>query len=122
MKIQRLENYQLEWLNKKALYIDRYSLEVISLFELNCFWKEFAFDLISLMARKGKTVINTENGTKDLLGYIKKNYQKIIDDNRLPISLVEYPEICDHITLDEWIEEPGNSVGLDSDGFYLQHK
>jgi hypothetical protein len=123
MLIKRLDDYELEWLKKKTLYINKYDLSIISLFELNGFWKEFAFDILSELTKKSDIMIDKDEDQKDtLLNFIKRNYNTLIKDFELPLSIVDYPNIYDYITLEEWLETEGNSVGFDKKGFYLSSK
>ena len=101
----KIEDYQLEELQNERLYINRYDMSLMYLYELNRYWKEFLFDLVSEMSSKGYLM----NFSFD---FLKKEYYNIIRKYNLKIKKEDYIEITDYISLDEWLKINGNDIVL----------
>ena len=114
MKYRKLEDYEYENLRKGLLYINKYDLSLMSIWELNTYWKEFGFDIINKLMRTPEDFIIPK---VDLLDYIKNNYDNIIKKYRLNIDIEDYVEIMDYVSYNDWIKE--NDIAHVKSGKYL---
>lgn len=116
---KKLEDYQLRELETGQLYINKYSLDLKYIYELNTYWKEFFFDILSELSKKGRTVTIVGHSTDSLLDFFKKEYYNIIKDNKLKIDKRLYVEIEDYISFKDWSSESGHGIAYTKDGAYL---
>ena len=112
---KRIENYQFEELNKEVLFINKYDLSFMYLYELNRYWKEFLFDLLAELNKKNLIMGKFDN----LLTFLKNNYKIIIEENNLDIKIEDYIELNDYITLKEWLEVEDNNIEMNEKGIFL---
>lgn len=117
----KIANYQFEELSKEILFINKYDFDFKYLYEMNKYWKEFAFDLINEIYQACVTdpLIGISTKKDDLLIYIKNNYKMLIDKYRLKIDFKDYIELNDYVTLKEWLKEPFNNIEQNENGFFL---
>ena len=112
---KRIENYQFEELNKEVLFINKYDLSFMYLYELNRYWKEFLFDLLAELNKKNIMMVKFDN----LLTFLKNNYKIIIEENNLDIKIEDYVELNDYITLKEWLKVEDNNIEMNEKGIFL---
>lgn len=114
MKYRKLEDYEYENLRKGLLYINKYDLSLMSIWELNTYWKEFGFDIINKLMRTPEDFIIPK---VDLLDYIKNNYDNIIKKYKLDIDVRDYVEVVDYISYRDWLND--NDIAHTKSGIYL---
>lgn len=117
MNIKKIEDYQLQELQEEKLYINKYDLSVIYLYELNRYWKEFLFDLIVEIANNNEILLY-----KTSLEDLKKQYKNLIKQYKLKIDKRDYIELTDYISLKDWQKDVNNGIGYFPDGVYLIQK
>ena len=109
MRKIRLEDYQFQDLVEEKVYINIYDMSLISLCELNRYWKEFAYDILDKMFKYGYLeelyILSKHN---DLLIFIKNNYKMLIENYALGIDIKDYIEINDYVTLKDWLDNYDN--------------
>lgn len=115
MKKIYISNYQFEELNEEKIYINKYNLDFMYLYELNRYWKEFAFDILDELQLKNLIMVKQEN----LLTFLKNNYKTIIENNKLDIDFRDYIELNDYITLKEWLKNENNHIENIGNGVVL---
>lgn len=104
---------------EEKLYINKYnSSDFKYLWEINRYWKEFAFDVLDGLQFKNVILPIKDN----LLIYIKNNYKILIENNHLDINIEDYIELNDYVTLREWLEEENNSIENNGDEIFLIQK
>ena len=126
MKEIYLSRSQYEDLINEKLYINIYDGSLITLCELNRYWKEFAYDLMCELYKADYQEIvsqwykNLQEFNIELLTFIKNNYKLIIKDYKLNIDFRDYIEINDYITLNNWLNNYGISIEvIEKENHYL---
>lgn len=107
--LKELEDYQLEELYSNKLFINQYGLDLMYNYELNRFWKEFAFDLINELKENNIYMIYS-NDKSDLLNFIKNNYKIIIEKHNLKIDFRDYVELNDYLSIQDWLKDDNNKI------------
>lgn len=107
--LKELEDYQLEELYSNKLFINQYGLDLMYNYELNRFWKEFAFDLINELKENTIYMIYS-NDKSDLLNFIKNNYKIIIEKHNLKIDFRDYVELNDYLSIQDWLKDDNNKI------------
>ena len=125
----KIEDYQYEEFNNKVLFINKYDVnEFKYLYELNVYWKEFAFDLINELYMKDYLQdlyygYNIDLSNKNaLLIFIKNNYKMLIEKYKLNIDFRDYIELNNYVTLKEWLENDNHFIDYSDDGIFLFEK
>ena len=113
MEKVKIEDYELEYLSKGRIYINRYGTDLMPLYILNTYWKAFFFDVSEEMHKKG---IMSSCYTFD---YFKTHYADMIKNYQLNIDIKDYVEISDYILFDEWLTIEGNGLLLLGPTTYL---
>ena len=120
-KLIKIENYQLEELQSKKLYINRYDLTLKYSYELEKYWKELCFDVLKaiVLTRNSEIMLEKEffrhyNNKETLLSLIK-NFDVNVDFR-------DYVELNDYISLEEWLKEDYNDVLIYQDKTFLYSK
>lgn len=120
-KLIKIENYQLEELQSKKLYINKYDLTLKYSYELEKYWKELCFDVLKaiVLTRNSEIMLEKEffkhyNNKETLLSLIK-NFDVNIDFR-------DYVELNDYISLEEWLKEDYNDVLIYQDKTFLYSK
>ena len=127
MKLKKIESYQLEELKNNGLYINVYDLDLKYEYELNKYWKEFAFDIIEQLIKKGIKIVfdgrDYFNCPEDnLIDFFKKEYYNLIKENKLNIDINDYIEIVDYISFEDWLKNKNNGYGFFENEIYLIQK
>lgn len=107
--LKELEDYQLEELYSNKLFVNQYGLDLMYNYELNRFWKEFAFDLINELKEENIYMIYS-NDKSDLLNFIKNNYKIIIEKHNLKIDFRDYVELNDYLSIQDWLKDDNNKI------------
>lgn len=107
--LKELEDYQLEELYSNKLFVNQYGLDLMYNYELNRFWKEFAFDLINELKENNIYMIYS-NDKSDLLNFIKNNYKIIIEKHNLKIDFRDYVELNDYLSIQDWLKDDDNKI------------
>lgn len=107
--LKELEDYQLEELYSNKLFVNQYGLDLMYNYELNRFWKEFAFDLINELKENNIYMIYS-NDKSDLLNFIKNNYKIIIEKYNLKIDFRDYVELNDYLSIQDWLKDDDNKI------------
>lgn len=107
--LKELEDYQLEELYSNKLFVNQYGLDLMYNYELNRFWKEFAFDLINELKENNIYMIYS-NDKSDLLNFIKNNYKIIIEKHNLKIDFRDYVELNDYLSIQDWLKDDNNKI------------
>ena len=116
----KIEDFELEDLSKHRLYINKYGTDIMPLYILNTYWKEFFFDLLSQLADKHIYFNIVEKKDKtSLFDYLKKEYYNIIINYELNIDINDYIEINDYIPFEDWLSIEGNGILLLGTNTYL---
>ena len=120
-KLIKIENYQLEELQSKKLYINKYDLTLKYSYELEKYWKELCFDVLKaiVLTRNSEIMLEKEffkhyNSKETLLSLIKN-----FDIN---VDFRDYIELNDYISLEEWLKEDYNDVLIYQDKTFLYSK
>lgn len=85
--------------------INAWNLDIKHDWELNTYWKEFFFDVIKELVERNEITF-----TKDWLHegsffeYFKRNYQEIIDNYDLSITIDDYEELVGFMLFSDWKE------------------
>ena len=119
MVIKKIEDYEFEELAKNRLYINKYGTDLMYLYELNRYWKEFFMDMFGVFAKNTQFIITKRDNNTDLFEDLKKEYYNIIKENNLDIDINDYVEINDYVTFDEWLEDEKHDYVIVKDGIYL---
>ena len=120
-KLIKIENYQLEELQSKKLYINKYDLTLKYSYELEKYWKELCFDIL-------KAIVLTRNSEIILEKEFFKHYSNIetllslIKNFDVNIDFRDYIELNDYISLEEWLKEDCNDVLIYQDKTFLYSK
>lgn len=116
MKYKKIEDYEWQNIRKGLSYINKYNMSLISIWELNTYWKEFFFDIYNQIHKQGlgMTIIS---GEESLFDYMKNNYYNIIKKYKLNIDIRDYVEITDYISYHDWMHD--NDIAFLKDGIYL---
>lgn len=107
--LKELEDYQLEELYSNKLFVNQYGLDLMYNYELNRFWKEFAFDLINELKENNIYMIHS-NDKSDLLNFIKNNYKIIIERYNLKIDFRDYVELNDYLSIQDWLNDDNHKI------------
>lgn len=107
--LKELEDYQLEELYSNKLFVNQYGLDLMYNYELNRFWKEFAFDLINELKENNIYMIYS-NDKSDLLNFIKNNYKIVIEKHNLKIDFRDYVELNDYLSIQDWLKDDDNKI------------
>lgn len=116
--IKSIENYQLEELHNKKLFINKYDLDLKYNYELDKYWKEICFDIL-------KEIVLSKNSEITLEKEFFKNYNNkqtlvsLIKNFKINIDMRDYIELEDYITLEEWLEDSSNDVFIYKDKTFL---
>lgn len=120
-KLIKIENYQLEELQNKKLYINKYDLTLKYSYELEKYWKELCFDVLKaiVLTRNSEIMLEKEffkhYDSKETLLSLIKNFDVNIDFR-------DYIELNDYISLEEWLKEDYNDVLIYQDKTFLYSK
>jgi hypothetical protein len=120
-KLIKIENYQLEELQNKKLYINKYDLTLKYSYELEKYWKELCFDVLKaiVLTRNSEIMLEKEffnhYSNKETLLSLIKNFDVNIDFR-------DYIELNDYISLEEWLKEDCNDVLIYQDKTFLYSK
>ena len=120
--IKQIELYQLDELNDEVLYISKSDMSLKYLYELNLYWKEFAFDLLNKFYPDDLAGLLYDSSIDDLLIFIKNNYKMLIEKYNLNIDFRDYIELNDYITLKEWLELDNTFIEQQGDRVFLSQK
>ena len=112
-KIRELEDYEVQELKEKKLFINQYDLDLKYDYELMPEWKHFFFDIMQELKQKGYYLVCT-----NLFDYLKKNWYNIIKEHNLKVDINDYIDLVDYIDLEEW-EKRVNHFLVCGDSFYL---
>ena len=107
--LKELEDYQLEELYSNKLFVNQYGLDLMYDYELNRFWKEFAFDLINSLKEENIYMVYG-NDKSDLLNFIKNNYKIIIERYNLKIDFRDYVELNDYLSIQDWLNDNNHKI------------
>ncbi len=114
--MRKIEDYQVQELQEKKLFVNKYDLSLKYAYELQPKWKEFFFDIIAASFNSSYEGLAIE--TEDLFNYMYYNYESIIADYHLNIDIRDYIELTDYITLAKWENKRGKYI-LAADDIYL---
>lgn len=120
-KLIKIENYQLEELQSKKLYINRYDLTLKYSYELEKYWKELCFDILKAIVLTRNSEIMLE---KEFFKYYsnKETLLSLIKNFDVNIDFRDYIELNDYISLEEWLKEDCNDVLIYQDKTFLYSK
>lgn len=116
--VKSIENYQLEELHNKKLFINKYDLDLKYNYELDKYWKEICFDIL-------KEIVLSKNSEIMLEKEFFKNYNNkqtlvsLIKNFKINIDMRDYIELEDYITLEEWLEDSSNDIFIYKDKTFL---
>lgn len=116
--VKSIENYQLEELHNKKLFINKYDLDLKYNYELDKYWKEICFDIL-------KEIVLSKNSKIMLEKEFFKNYNNkqtlvsLIKNFKINIDMRDYIELEDYITLEEWLKDSSNDVFIYKDKTFL---
>lgn len=116
--VKSIENYQLEELHNKKLFINKYDLDLKYNYELDKYWKEICFDIL-------KEIVLSKNSEITLEKEFFKNYNNkqtlvsLIKNFKINIDMRDYIELEDYITLEEWLKDSSNDVFIYKDKTFL---
>ena len=120
--IKQIELYQLNALNNEVLFISKSDMSLKYLYELNLYWKEFAFDLLNKFYPDDLAGLLYDSSIDDLLIFIKNNYKMLIEKYNLNIDFRDYIELNDYITLKEWLKLDNTFIEQNGDKVFLSQK
>ena len=120
--IKQIELYQLDELNDEILFISKSDMSLKYLYELNLYWKEFAFDLLNKFYPDDLAGLLYDSSIDDLLIFIKNNYKMLIEKYNLNIDFRDYIELNDYVTLKEWLELDNTFIEQNGDRVFLSQK
>ena len=120
-KLIKIENYQLEELQSKKLYINKYDLTLKYSYELEKYWKELCFDILKAIVLTRNSEIMLE---KEFFKYYsnKETLLSLIKNFDVNIDFRDYVELNDYISLEEWLKEDYNDVLIYQDKTFLYSK
>ena len=120
-KLIKIENYQLEELQSKKLYINKYDLTLKYSYELEKYWKELCFDILKAIVLTRNSEIMLE---KEFFKYYsnKETLLSLIKNFDVNIDFRDYIELNDYISLEEWLKEDCNDVLIYQDKTFLYSK
>lgn len=116
--VKSIENYQLEELHNKKLFINKYDLDLKYNYELDKYWKEICFDIL-------KEIVLSKNSEIMLKKEFFKNYNNkqtlvsLIKNFKINIDMRDYIELEDYITLEEWLKDSSNDIFIYKDKTFL---
>ena len=116
-----IENYQLEELQNKELFINKYDLSLKYSYELNKYWKEICFDILKTIVFTRDNEITLE---KDFFEYYnnKETLMSLIENFKINIDFRDYIELNDYITLEELLKDDFNDIIIYQDKTFLYSK
>ena len=119
--IKCIENYQLEELQNKELFINKYDLSLKYSYELDKYWKEICFDILKAIVFTRNNEITLE---KDFFEYYnnKETLISLIENFKINIDFRDYIELNDYITLEEWLKDDFNDIIIYQDKTFLYSK
>ena len=119
--IKCIENYQLEELQNKELFINKYDLSLKYSYELDKYWKEICFDILKTIVFTRDNEITLE---KDFFEYYnnKETLMSLIENFEINIDFRDYIELNDYITLEEWLKDDFNDIIIYQDKTFLYSK
>lgn len=120
--VKQIELYQLNALNNEVLFISKSDMSLKYLYELNLYWKEFAFDLLNKFYLNDLATLLYDSSIDDLLIFIKNNYKMLIEKYNLNIDFRDYIELNDYVTLKEWLKLDNTFIGQNGDKVFLSQK
>ena len=120
--IKQIELYQLDELNDEILFISKSDMSLKYLYELNLYWKEFAFDLLNKFYPDDLAGLLYDSSIDDLLIFIKNNYKMLIEKYNLNIDFRDYIELNDYVTLKEWLELDNTFIEQKDNKVFLSQK
>lgn len=120
-KLIKIENYQLEELQSKKLYINKYDLTLKYSYELEKYWKELCFDILKAIVLTRNSEIMLE---KEFFKYYsnKETLLSLIKNFDVNIDFRDYIELNDYMSLEEWLKEDCNDVLIYQDKTFLYSK
>jgi hypothetical protein len=120
-KLIKIENYQLEELQSKKLYINKYDLTLKYSYELEKYWKELCFDILKAIVLTRNSEIMLE---KEFFKYYsnKETVLSLIKNFNVNVDFRDYVELNDYISLEEWLKEDCNDVLIYQDKTFLYSK
>lgn len=120
-KLIKIENYQLEELQNKKLFINKYDLTLKYSYELEKYWKELCFDVLKAIVLTRNSEIMLE---KEFFKYYsnKETLLSLIKNFDVDIDFRDYIELNDYISLEEWLKEDYNDVLIYQDKTFLYSK
>lgn len=121
-RIKQIELYQLDELNNEILFISKSDMSLKYLYELNLYWKEFAFDLLNKFYPDDLAGLLYDSSIGDLLIFIKNNYKMLIEKYNLNIDFKDYIELNDYVTLKEWLKLDNTFIEQNGDRIFLSQK
>ncbi len=120
-KFIQIENYQLEELQNKKLFINKYDLTLKYSYELEKYWKELCFDVLKAIVLTRNSEIMLE---KEFFNHYnrKETLLSLIKNFDIDIDFRDYIELNDYISLEEWLSEDYNDVLIYQDKTFLYSK
>lgn len=120
-KLIKIENYQLEELQSKKLFINKYDLTLKYSYELEKYWKELCFDVLKAIVLTRNSEIMLE---KEFFKYYnnKETILSLIKNFNVNVDFRDYVELNDYISLEEWLKEDCNDVLIYQDKTFLYSK
>ena len=119
MKVQKIEDYQYEELLDGRLFINKYDLDLKYNYELDIYWKELFFDIMSEITKNGNLTLLKDEEEK-LLDYFKRDWENIIKEyNITKIDIRDYIELNDYISYEDWIQMTGSYIAFKNLDIYL---
>ena len=118
--IKCIENYQLEELYNKRLFINKYDLDLKYSYELDKYWKEICFDILrAIVCSKNSEIMLEKEFFKHYNN--KETLTSLIKNFKINIDMRDYIELEDYITLEEWLKDSANDVLIYKDKTFLYH-
>ena len=116
--IKCIENYQLEELHSKKLFINKYDLDLKYNYELDKYWKEICFDILKeIVLSRNSEIMSEKEFFKNYNN--KQTLVSLIKNFKINIDIRDYIELEDYITLDEWLKDNANDVLIYKDKTFL---
>ena len=116
-----IENYQLEELQNKRLFINKYDLTLKYSYELDKYWKEICFDVLKAIVLTRNSEIMLEKAFFEHYNN-KETLMSLVKNFNVNIDFRDYIELNDYITLEEWLKEDYNDVLIYQDKTFLYSK
>ena len=119
--IKCIENYQLEELQNKKLFINKYDLSLKYSYELEKYWKEICFDILQAIVFTRNNEITLEKNFFEHYNN-KETLISLIEKFKINIDFRDYVELNDYITLEEWLKDDFNDIIIYQDKTFLYGK